>query len=243
MKSFAALALALAGSATAHTIFQELWVSGVSQGHLKGIRVPDYDGPITDVTSNDIICNGGINPYHTPLPTDIIDITAGATVTTEWHHTLSGADSTDSDDPISPGHLGPVMVYMAKVDSALTSTVTGLKWFKIYEDGMDANSKWGVDRLVANEGKVDVKIPSCIPAGNYLLRAELIALHGASSKAGAQFYMECAQINIKGGGSTSPSPTVAFPGAYSATDPGVLINIYYPVVTNYTVPGPKVFTC
>ena len=74
--SLAALAL----SASAHTIFQKLYVNGVDQGELTGIRAPDYDGvrirfavhfrsrvyltgpiqPIQDVTSNDIICNGGM---------------------------------------------------------------------------------------------------------------------------------------------------------------------------------------
>lgn len=34
----------LAGAVSAHTIFQELYVNGVSQGHLQGIRMPDYDG-------------------------------------------------------------------------------------------------------------------------------------------------------------------------------------------------------
>ena len=37
--------------------------------------------------------------------------------------------------------------------------------------------------------------------------------------------MECAQLNITGGGSTQPS-TVSFPGAYAGTDPGIKINIY-----------------
>jgi lytic cellulose monooxygenase (C1-hydroxylating) len=41
----AALSLALASSVvSAHTIFQELYVNGVSQGSTVGIRVPDYDG-------------------------------------------------------------------------------------------------------------------------------------------------------------------------------------------------------
>jgi hypothetical protein len=51
-----------------------------------------------------------------------------------------------------------------------------------------------------------------------------LALHAASSYPGAQFYMECAQINVTGGGSASPA-TVSFPGAYSGTDPGVKINV------------------
>ena len=82
MTKLAALATAavLVSSASAHTIFQKLYVNGVDQGELTGIRAPDYDGvsarfwdssshcsawltlafqPIQDVTSNDIICNGG----------------------------------------------------------------------------------------------------------------------------------------------------------------------------------------
>ncbi|KAG6907062.1 hypothetical protein DXG01_010708 [Tephrocybe rancida] len=230
-------------SASAHTIFQELYVNGVSQGHLNGIRVPDYDGPISDVTSNDIICNGGINPYHTPISKSIITVPAGATVTGEWHHGLNGADPSDPADPVDASHHGPVMAYLAAIPNATQTDVTGLKWFKIYEDGLHAaDQTWGVDRMVANAGKVTFTIPSCIPAGQYLLRHELIALHGASSYPGAQFYMECAQIQITGGGSTVP-PTVSFPGAYAGSDPGITVNIYYPVLTSYTIPGPSVFTC
>ncbi|KAG7442955.1 uncharacterized protein BT62DRAFT_982159 [Guyanagaster necrorhizus] len=198
---------------SAHTIFQELYVNGVDQGHETGIRVPDYDGPITDVTSNDIICNGGINPYHQPI---------------------------DPADPVDPSHKGPILAYLAQVPNATQSTVTGLQWYKIYEDGY-SNGVWAVDTLIANKGKVSFTIPSCVAAGQYLLRVELIALHAASSYPGAQFYMECAQLQITGGGSASPA-TVSFPGAYKGTDPGIKINIYEPL-SNYTIPGPSVFSC
>ncbi|KAG8951664.1 hypothetical protein FRC03_012473 [Tulasnella sp. 419] len=243
MKShFTILATAVV-SANAHTIMQKLWVNGVDQGYLKGIRHPSYDGPILDVDSNDIICNGGPNPLVTPYPTEIIDIPAGATVSTEWHHNLQpdGYNSADGDDPIATSHKGPVIHYLAKVDSALTADVTGLKWFKIHEEGLYSDGTWAVDKLISQKGKWDFKIPSCIPPGNYLLRSEIIALHPASSYPGAQFYMECAQINITGGGSASPS-TVSFPGAYHGSDPGITINIYYPTPTSYTIPGPPVFT-
>lgn len=62
----------------------------------------------------------------------------------------------------------------AKVPSATQTTVTGLNWFKIYEDGMDSDQSWGVDRLITNKGKVSFTIPSCIAAGQYLLRVEII---------------------------------------------------------------------
>ena len=37
--------------------------------------------------------------------------------------------------------------------------------------------------------------------------------------------MSCFQVNVGGSGTANPA-TVKFPGAYSATDPGILINIY-----------------
>jgi len=232
------VALACASTVAAHTIYQELYVNGVSAGHNVGIRLPSSNNPITDVTSNDIICNAAL---VTPLPTQIVNVPAGAKVTTEWHHGGGGRVPTDPDDPIATSHLGPVMVYLAKVPSATQATVTGLKWFKIFEDGFDG-SKWGVDRLIANAGKVTATIPTCIAPGNYILRAEIIALHPASTYPGAQFYIGCSQINVTGGGSTSPA-TVSFPGAYKGTDPGITINIYYPAVTSYTIPGPRPLKC
>ncbi|KAF2465229.1 glycoside hydrolase [Lindgomyces ingoldianus] len=225
--------------ASAHTIFQELWVNGVAQGHTKGIRVPAYDGPITDVTSNDVICNGG--QQHTEC-TPQMQVKAGDKLTAEWHHTLDSGSTGEAQDPIDKGHLGPVMVYLAKVDDALTTKVTGLKWFKIYEDGLDSKGQWAVTRLYNNKGKVNFTLPSCVQSGQYLLRAELIALHGAASYPGAQLYMECAQINVTGGGSANP-PTVSFPGAYKGTDPGIKFQLFYPTPTTYTIPGPTAFKC
>lgn len=36
-------------------------------------------------------------------------------------------------------------MYLAKVDNAATSSQTGLKWFKIYQDTFNTSSKkWGV---------------------------------------------------------------------------------------------------
>jgi hypothetical protein len=89
---------------------------------------------------------------------------------------------------------------------------------------MDSQRQWGVTRMYKNGGKYSFKIPTCIQSGQYLLRAELIALHGAGSYPGAQLYMECAQLNISGGGHAQP-PTVSFPGAYKPTDPGIKIQV------------------
>jgi cellulase len=129
------------------------------------------------------------------------------------------------------------MAYLKKVDNALTDSGVGDGWFKISEAGYNANTgKWAVDDLIAADGYQDIRIPTCIPNGQYLLRAELIALHSASNRGSAQFYMECAQINVTGGSGGSHA-TVSFPGAYSASDPGVLVNIY-PPKPPYVIPGP-----
>jgi hypothetical protein len=47
------------------------------------------------------------------------------------------------------------------------------------------------------------------------------------------------QLVVTGGGSASPA-TVNFPGAYKASDPGILINIHA-AISSYTNPGPAVY--
>ncbi len=71
-----------------------------------------YFQPIMDVNSDDIICNGGINPYHQPVSQKIITVAAGTQVTAEWHHTLDGANPSDPADPIDASHHGPVLAYL-----------------------------------------------------------------------------------------------------------------------------------
>jgi cellulase len=50
---------------------------------------------------------------------------------------------------------------------------------------------WGTRDLNNCCGRMNVKIPADIAAGDYLLRAEVIALHVAGSSGGAQLYMSC----------------------------------------------------
>ncbi|PVI02361.1 lytic polysaccharide monooxygenase [Periconia macrospinosa] len=233
MKFTSSLALAAAASsASAHTIFVSLNGGAVGDG----VRVPSYDGPITDVSSNDIACNGGPNP--TTKTSTVINVQAGSTAKLTWRHTLTSG----SGDVIDSSHKGPVMAYMKKVGDAKTDSGVGSGWFKIAQDGLDSSGKWGVDRLIANGGIQTITIPQCIAPGQYLLRGELIALHSASSANGAQFYMECAQINVQGGSASKTPSAVSLPGAYKSSDPGILFNLYNGAKT-YTAPGPAVFTC
>jgi predicted RNA polymerase sigma factor len=43
--------------------------------------------------------------------------------------------------------------------------------------------------MIQNGGWVDTTIPTCVAPGNYLLRAEIIALHSAKNQGQAQFYV------------------------------------------------------
>lgn len=86
---------------------------------------------------------------------------------------------------------------------------------------------------------MDVVVPKDLAPGDYLLRAEAIALHAAGSEGGAQFYMTCYQITVSGDG-TAKAETVSIPGAYKAADPGIEINIYQ-AMTEYVAPGPAVY--
>lgn len=96
----------------------------------------------------------------------------------------------------------------------------------------------------AGKTTVTATIPSCIAPGDYLLRVEHIALHSASTVGGVQIYIACAQLTVTGGtGTLNTGSLVSFPGAYKATDPGILFQLYWPTPTSYVNPGPGVVSC
>ncbi|KAG8746971.1 hypothetical protein FRC10_002770 [Ceratobasidium sp. 414] len=184
MKVFALVALAAAAiqPALGHYRFYEYIDTA---GTITGEYV--Y---ITDVTSTDLRCNaGGLTSGST---TSTATAAAGATV------------GFQADIPLS--HPGPTQVYLGKVPSGQTAATwdgSGANWFKIYALGADF-STGALAWPSSNKQTFTFKIPSGVPAGNYLLRIEHIALHGS--------------------------------------EPGILINIYWPPVTNYTLPGPAVWS-
>lgn len=84
-----------------------------------------------------------------------------------------------------------------------------------------------------------VTLPKSLPSGDYLVRAEHLALHIANQP---QFYIGCGQITVTDGGNGTPGPLVAFPGAYKSGDPSIYNNFNYPKPKVYTPPGPAVWT-
>ncbi|KAG6829249.1 hypothetical protein H0H87_012100 [Tephrocybe sp. NHM501043] len=108
----------------------------------------------------------------------------------------------------------------------------------VYEIGAVTDGGTSINWPAYNQAGISFTIPNSLPSGQYLVRIESIALHSASTFGGAQFYLSCGQINVTGGGSGNPGPLVSIPGVYTGNEPGILINIYYPVPTSYKNPGP-----
>ncbi|KAK3360133.1 glycoside hydrolase family 61 protein [Lasiosphaeria hispida] len=246
MKFSLASILACGLAVEAHTIFQKVSINGKDQGQLTGIRAPNNNNPVQDVTSQNMICGAPGTKSNT-----ILNVAAGDRIGMYWGHVIGGAQfANDVDHPIAKSHKGPVMAYLAKVDNAASTGTSGLKWFKVWQETFDTGSKkWGVDTMLQNQGWVYFNMPTCIAPGQYLLRGETLALHSANKPNQAQFYQSCAQINISGSGSFTPSSTISIPGAYKASDAGISANIYGLAGQPdnggkpYLAPGPEPIKC
>ncbi|TFK36719.1 cellulose-growth-specific protein [Crucibulum laeve] len=188
-----------------------------------------YD-PILSPTDAKMSCNNnGQASAHQLSAT----VAAGTSITAKWSQWTHAQ--------------GPVMVYMAKCSGSCTSSNSNsLKWFKIAQTGLISgtlgNGQWGLGQVM-NTLSYTATIPASLAAGEYLIRHELLALHQANTP---QFYPECGQLTITGGGGKTPSGSylVSLPGAYSMSDPGVNINVYSAdaqTATTYVVPGPAVW--
>ncbi|TEB22332.1 hypothetical protein FA13DRAFT_1641619 [Coprinellus micaceus] len=188
--------------------------------------------PILDATSSTLACNNDGLPG--PLQLTASPVAAGSKVTGYWN--------------TWPHDTGPVITYLSQCPSSGCTSVNAqtAKWFKIQEAGLLGGTvekgNWAAGAMIANNNSWTTTIPSTVPSGHYLIRFETIALHSMP----AQFYPECAQIEITGGGSLAPSADqlVTFPGGYKASDPGVTIDIYGQAAktqTTYVIPGPRLY--
>jgi len=189
-----------------------------------------YD-PILNPTAATIHCN---NDGSTGPAPKSISIAAGQELTAYW--------------PQWTHAEGPITVYLSRCPGTDCSSYSssGAKWFKIAEAGLLSGTlgagKWANGQLMANL-KWTAKIPATLQPGPYLVRFETLALHQANTP---QFYPECAQLQVTGSGTAFPSNAwlVSIPGAWTATDPGVKVDIYSAAAkteTKYIIPGPPVW--
>ncbi|CAK7210937.1 hypothetical protein SCUCBS95973_000961 [Sporothrix curviconia] len=226
---FSALLLTAVANAAPHYTFPH--IQGTADWQSVRITANHYsNGPVTDVTSDAIRC---------------YQLTPGGGGSTSTSAVKAGGSVTWSANP-NIYHPGALSAYMAKVPEGQTLAGwdgSGAVWFKVYQD-MPTVAGSQMTWPSQNKASVSFTVPSCIESGDYLFRIEHVALHSASRAGGAQFYISCAQISVTGGsGAKKPTDLVAFPGAYKATDPGIMLNIYANAGKPYTPAGPAVFTC
>lgn len=236
MKTIAVLA-SITALTNAHAIWQQLWRNGEDLESTCA-RMPQSNSPIQDYTSTALQCN--VNPSPAP---GTCGFAAGDTVTIEMHQHNSRACT---EEGIGGYHWGPVLAYMSKVEDAAAADGSS-EFFKVYENtwkkaeggGTGQFDYWGTKDLDYNCGKLDFTIPDDLAPGDYLLRAEAIALHSANAQGGAQHYVTCYQLTVTGDGTATPTG-VKFPEAYSATGPGLGFRIY-DTMTEYPAPGPALY--
>jgi len=184
---------------------------------------------VTDVLSPGITC--GNDPKYPALKAKA---RAGADVVIHWSGMIRM-------------HNGPVLTYLGLIPTPETK-VQDVKFFKIKGDGYDNKQKKWANEEVLDSNRTDIiKLPSDIKSGTYVLRTELLALHGnnpmlPASFGGPQFYTHCFNVDITGNGTVEPEG-VNFPGAYQPKDPGVKFYLGTGGSTweNYPPPGPPVY--
>jgi len=244
MLSFATLAV-LAGAAVTQVAahggvlsysWTKTWYSGWAPydsptGQTTIQRPWSSYNPITDATSTTIACNDDGTSGALQLTATVA---AGTPITAFWNQ-------------VWPHAIGPMLTYLANCGGSCTGVnANGLEWFKIDESGLLSGTvysgSWADGQMIAQNSSWTTTIPASVPNGNYLIRFETIALHSLP----AQFYPECAQIQITGGGSLAPTAAelVKFPGAYSNTDPGINLDVYGTAAqtqTTYVIPGPACY--
>ncbi|KAK3366133.1 glycoside hydrolase [Lasiosphaeria ovina] len=221
-------ALLLAATAQAHYRFSKLVINGEQEAKewtsIRQTKNYQDDHGVTSVSTPDIRC------FQMKAGTGTATIAAG------------GDLGFVADQGVT--HPGPVQFYMARVpDDSNVNTweAAGNVWFKVASiDAVQTAGQKALTWPTYMKKVVSFTVPKSLPSGTYLVRVESIALHQAQSPGGAQFYLACAQVKVTDGGSGTPTNKVAFPGAYKATDPG-LIFANYPVPTSYTPPGPPVW--
>ncbi|KAF2649104.1 carbohydrate-binding module family 1 protein [Lophiostoma macrostomum CBS 122681] len=186
---------------------------------------------IADLGTANIRCNNDGTALGTGVSASLAAGDTIKTTWTQWTHRPAA-----------------VLIYMAKCPSAGCDSFNGAGavWFKIDHAGLISGTEgkgiWAGDQIVDTLNWT-VTIPKTLAPGPYLIRHELLALHQANNP---QFYPECAQLTVTGSGTASPpsSLLVSFPGAYSATDPGINFNIDSTAAmsaTSYPIPGPAVW--
>ncbi|EED77842.1 predicted protein, partial [Postia placenta Mad-698-R] len=174
-------------------------------------RTVTTDGPVQNTSASDLACGVGAGPAQlnaVARPGSVVNIT--------W---VSG----------SGGNVGPVLTYLTACGniSCVGFNTSGARWFMIAQAGKNADGVgWVQQDISARGSNFNVTLPDNLAPGGYLLRNEIIGLQNAMTPGGAEFFPSCTQLRVIGNATGVPptNDTVLLPGAYSATDPSILVD-------------------
>lgn len=242
---FAQLALlslaAFAPLVAAHGTLSGVWIDGKhypapmplenpAQYIVRSVNSVD---PVKGTNNPDLNC--GHNAQKAGL---VADAAPGSTVALSWRNGEGGT---------WVHRVGGVVNFMASCGNGGCATFDSAKaeFFKVSELGKyPGTDNWYMaDLTTGPNGTTSFTIPPTLPAGEYLIRHDLIAMHNGLSEGGVEFYPACIQIRLSAPSRTasaipSGKEVVTFPGGYSPTEPGVLDpNVFNPGSV-YTPPGP-----
>jgi len=184
------------------------------------VRQQRTSKPITDVSSDALRCG------DRPLPAQTLHLPAGAKI---GFKLKQGRFS-----PKVIKDLGPVSIYVGLVPTGKnfeTWDGSGAQWVKLSEWGAEFHP-FTFESYHKHEFTTIFPQPS--PDGLYYIRLEQISLEDPGKP---MLWVSCAQVNLTNGGDFKPT-MYPLPGVYSASDPGLTVNIHHPTPTHYAVPGP-----
>ncbi|KAJ7069788.1 glycoside hydrolase family 61 protein [Mycena amicta] len=199
-----------------------------SSGAPSVIRQVTTNSPVTSVSDSNLACGP-----NAQLAQDMAIVSPGDEIEIFW---------VSTEGPWFH-NVGPMLTYLANCGSASCAQFDSAQanWFKIQQSGRDSVSNAWVQAALNSGAPANLSLPNVAP-GNYLLRHEIIALQNAVYQGGAEFYASCSQISVSGDGSGVPTADelVKLPGAYSATDPSILVDVYTNPSAPYMFPGPPI---
>ncbi|TFK18806.1 hypothetical protein FA15DRAFT_728773 [Coprinopsis marcescibilis] len=173
---------------------------------------------------------------HVRTPASKINSPAGDTFAPEWFWSERG-------DFYTGNHKGPLLVYIAPAVTSGPNTPN--IWTKLYHYAYNTtDGYWSDDYFQKNaeatKGHHFITIPD-IPAGDYLVRSEIITLQEAMYDNGAQHYPSCVQIRVKTNGSAVLPGGVSFPGTYVPLQRGLKWGLGGDDPSEYPIPGGPVW--
>ncbi|KAF2216025.1 glycoside hydrolase family 61 protein, partial [Cercospora zeae-maydis SCOH1-5] len=221
----------------AHYTFSKLTVNDQDIGtdwqyirqHTKGYM----PNKIPDILTDDFRCQPG--SFANAAKTEVYEVKPGDHVQFKM---AFGANKIE--------HPGSTQVYFSKAPNNDVKSYQGDgDWVKAEmgllcsppENGAILNKAW----CAWDQNGPKFIIPDTLEAGEYLVRGEHIAMHGAHDN-GVEFYFACAQLKVTGTSATGiPGDKVKIPGVYQPNDPAIHFSIWNNAIKEYTpTPGPAV---